>query len=222
MKDYRLAVSRVFLLATLLALLPAISTLADQTQVRNYRAARVLFWGRVYPEGGFTFYCGDQFEDKTDLNVEHIYPASWMAAFLACGSRKECRKTSERFNRMEADLHNLYPARPDVNQARSNYRFAIIEGEDWEFERCNFEVDKDNRLAEPRPITRGNIARAIFYMHKEYGLPIDHRDVELLNEWNRDDSPTYNEMRRNNIIEEIQGTRNRFIDHPKRVEDLEF
>jgi len=29
-------------------------------------------------------------------------------------------------------------------------------------------------------------------------------------------------MRRNNVIEEIQGTRNRFIDHPKRVEDLEF
>jgi endonuclease I len=31
-----------------------------------------------------------------------------------------------------------------------------------------------------------------------------------------------NEMRRNNVIEELQGTRNRFIDHPKRVEDLKF
>ena len=30
------------------------------------------------------------------------------------------------------------------------------------------------------------------------------------------------EMRRNNTIEELQGTRNPFIDHPKRVEDLEF
>jgi len=29
-------------------------------------------------------------------------------------------------------------------------------------------------------------------------------------------------MRRNNTIEELQGTRNPFIDHPKRVEDLEF
>ncbi len=207
------------LLLTLLLVSP---TLADQTQIRNYRTARVAFWGLVYPEGGFTFYCGEEFEDKTGLNVEHIYPASWMAAFLGCGSRKECRKTSERFNRMEADLHNLYPSRADVNQARSNFRFGVIEGEEWKFDGCNFEVDKDSRIAEPRPITRGNISRAIFYMHKEYGLPIDSRDIDLLKEWNRDDPPHYNGMRRNNIIEEIQGTRNRFIDHPKWVEDLEF
>ncbi len=30
------------------------------------------------------------------------------------------------------------------------------------------------------------------------------------------------EMRRNNTIEELQGTRNPFIDHPKRVEDIQF
>ncbi len=70
---------------TLLLVSPALS---DQTQVRNYRTARVLFWGRVYNEGGFTFYCGEPFEDKTDLNVEHIYPASWMAAYLGCGIAK--------------------------------------------------------------------------------------------------------------------------------------
>ena len=179
-------------------------------------------WGRLYTDGGFTFYCGEEFEDKTDLNVEHIYPASWMAAFLGCGTRKQCRKTSERFNRMEADLHNLYPSRADINRARSNYRFAIIEGEEREFGECDFERDRSDKIAEPRPITRGNIARAIFYMHKEYGLPVDSRDIDLLKEWNRDDPPTCNEMRRNNIIEEIQGTRNRFVDHPKWVEDLEF
>ncbi|MEE8607626.1 MAG: endonuclease [Nitrospiraceae bacterium] len=222
MKDHAIAIGRVFLLATLLALIPAISALADQTQVRNYRTARVPFWGLVYPEGGFTFYCGEEFEDNTDLNVEHIYPASWMVAFLGCGSREQCRKTSERFNRMEADLHNLYPVRADIKQARSNFRFGVIEGEKWEFDGCNFEVDKDSRIAEPRPTSRGNIARAIFYMHKEYGLPIDHRDVELLKEWNRIDPPSHHEIRRNNIIEELQGTRNPFIDHPKRVGDLEF
>jgi hypothetical protein len=63
MKDHSLAIGRVFLLATLLALLPTISVLADQTQVHNYLTARVLFWGHVYPEGGFTFYCGEPFED---------------------------------------------------------------------------------------------------------------------------------------------------------------
>jgi endonuclease I len=46
--------------------------------------------------------------------------------------------------------------------------------------------------------------------------------VDLLKQWNRDDLPNYNEMRRNNVIEELQGTRNRFIDRPKGVKDLEF
>ncbi len=279
MKDHRLAVGRVFLLATLLTLLPTISTLAhqsgchrwhscpsdrgtyicgdlgycsgcpdnqyclnwqprpvlrevprepsrqepsDQTEIPNYRRARDLHWEMLYPQGGWTLYCGERFETRIGLNVEHIYPASWMADFLGCGTRRQCRQNSERFNRMEADLHNLYASRADINRARSNYLFAMIEGEDREFGECDFERDTSSRVAEPRPIARGNVARAIFYMHAEYGLPIDTRMVDVLKEWNRDDPPSCHEMRRNNIIEELQGTRNRFIDHPKRVEDLEF
>ncbi len=209
-------------LGLLLTLLLTFPTLADQNKVRNYNTARQLVWGRLYTDAGFTFYCGEPFEDKTGLNVEHVYPASWMVAFLGCGSRKECRKTSERFNRMEADLHNLLPVRAEIKQARSNFRFAMIKDELREFGECNFERDMDSHVVEPRPVTRGNIARAIFYMHKEYGLPIDSRDVDLLKQWNRDDPPNYNEMRRNNVIEELQGTRNRFIDHPRQVEDLKY
>jgi len=209
-------------LGLLLTLLLTFPTLADQNKVRNYNTARQLVWGRLYTDAGFTFYCGEPFEDKTGLNVEHVYPASWMVVFLGCGSRKECRKTSERFNRMEADLHNLFPVRADIKQARFNFRFAMIKDELREFGECNFERDMDSHVVEPRPVTRGNIARAIFYMHKEYGLPIDSRDVDLLKQWNRDDPPNYNEMRRNNVIEELQGTRNRFIDHPRQVEDLKY
>jgi len=213
---------RSWWLGFLLTFLLSSPTLADQTQVRDYNTARQLVWGRLYTDGGFTFYCGEPFEDKTGLNVEHVYPTSWMAAYLGCGTRNECRKTSERFNRMEADLHNLFPVRAEIKQARSNFRFAMIKDELREFGECNFERDMDSHVVEPRPVTRGNIARAIFYMHKEYGLPIDSRDVDLLKQWNRDDPPNYNEMRRNNVIEELQGTRNRFIDHPRQVEDLKY
>ncbi len=204
-----------------LSLLLVSPALADQTQIPKYRKARELHWEKLYPFGGFTFYCGDEFEDRSGLNIEHIYAASWMAAFLGCGTREQCQATSERFNRMEADMHNLYPARADANRARSNYLFAIIEGEPGP-EECDFERDTIRRVAEPRPRARGNIARAIFYMHKEYGLPIDTRMVDLLKAWNRADPVSCHEMRRNNTIEELQGTRNRFIDHPKRVENLEF
>ncbi len=87
--------------------------------------------------------------------VEHIYPASWMAEHLGCGSRKQCRDNSERFNRMEADMHNLYPALASINQARSNYQFGMIEGEVKEFGECDFERDTSDKIAEPRPIARG-------------------------------------------------------------------
>lgn len=46
--------------------------------------------------------------------------------------------------------------------------------------------------------------------------------VNPVKQWNRADPPSCHEMRRNNTIEELQGTRNQFIDHPKRVENLEF
>ena len=53
MQDYRIAVGRVFLLAALLALLPTISALADQIQIRSYSTARRLVWGLLYASGGF-------------------------------------------------------------------------------------------------------------------------------------------------------------------------
>ena len=40
---------------------------------------------------------------------------------------------------------------------------------------------------EPRPLARGNVARAIFYMSKEYGLPDDAELGRLLLRWHRAD-----------------------------------
>ncbi len=206
--------------AFLFCLLLSLATLADQTQIPNNREARELHWTELYSNGGWTLYCGERFENRSGLSVEHIYPASWMAEHLGCGSRKQCRRSSERFNYMEADLHNLYPSLVSINQARSNYQFGIIEGEAREFGDCDFERNNSARIAEPRPIARGNVARAIFYMHTEYGLPIPGDMVELLKRWNREDPPSCHELRRNNKIEELQGTRNPYIDHPGRVDEL--
>ena len=194
---------------------------ADQTQIPSYETARRIFWSELYPDGGWTLYCGARFNGRArSLNVEHVYPASWMAEHLGCGSRRQCRETSERFNRMEADLHNLYPALATINRARSNYRFGDIPGEAREFGDCDFERDRNARLAEPRPIARGNVARAIFYMRQEYGLPIPAQMLPILKAWNRKDPPSCQELRRNNRIEDLQGTRNRFIDHPHLADSM--
>ncbi len=208
--------------AFLISLLLSLSAFADQTQIPDYRTARGFHWTELYPNGGWTLYCGEPFRDRSALSVEHIYPASWMSEYLDCGSRKQCRRSSERFNHMEADMHNLYPALPSINQARSNYQFGIIEGEAREFGECDFERDNSARIAEPRPIARGNVARSIFYMHTEYGLPVPTEMVELLMQWNGEDPPSCHEMRRNNKIEELQGTRNPYIDHPGRVDELDL
>ncbi len=94
-----------------------------------------------------------------------------MVAHLGCTSRGQCRQTNARFNRMEADLHNLFPARSGTNRARSDRTFGEVAGEPREFgTTCGFEVDIDNDVAEPPPGARGDVARAIFYMHQEYGL----------------------------------------------------
>ena len=198
---------------------------ADQTRISNYRSARdTHFYNTVYKEGGRTLYCNARFEKKTGLNVEHVYPASWMKSAAGCAglSRKECRRTSERFNRMEADLHNLFPALEGINQDRDNYTFAII-GDDVnepDYGNCDFEVDTDSREVEPRPAARGEIARAIFYMISEYGLTVEPSLLLVLLDWHAADEVSAEEMRRNEVISRIQGTRNRFIDEPNDVAEL--
>ena len=136
-----------------------------------------------------------------------------MADYLQCGSRAACRANSPRFNLMEADLHNLYPARAGTNGARSNMTFGDVPGEAREFgNTCDFEIDAVNRVAEPPPDARGNVARSIFYMHQEYGLPIDPALLTVHKEWNLNDPPDSEERWRNDVVFGLQGTRNPFVE----------
>lgn len=197
---------------------------ADQQRIPDYEEARALFWGELYPRGGKTLYCGQAFSTKyrNGLNIEHIFPMSWVTNELKCGKRKQCRANNERFNRIEADLHNLYPSRQDINDVRSSFRFGMLSGEKRVSADCDFEVDEQRRVVEPRPASRGEIARAMFYMKEEYGLTIFRKSGELLKRWHFQDLPSQHEKWRNGQIEKIQGTRNYFIDDPELAELIEF
>ena len=183
-----------------------------------------MFWNELYAKGGKTLYCGDSFGSRyrKGLNIEHIFPMSWVTSALNCGKRKQCRASSERFNRIEADLHNLYPTRRDVNDVRGSYRFGILSGEHTVFADCDFEVDRRRRVAEPRPASRGEIARAMFYMKEKYGLTIFRKHGEMLKRWHFQDIPSKHEKWRNDRIEKLQGSRNTFIDNPDLVNLIEF
>lgn len=187
---------------------------ADQVVIGDYPAARGIFWKQLYPKG-YTLYCGERFTNRKKtlanqkMHVEHVFAGSWMAKAIGCGKRKECRKTSARFNLAEADLHNLYPVRSKINSSRNNLEFGIITDEKHRFG-CDFE--RTNKVAEPREIARGNIARSILYMVDEYNFKISDEMHELMIEWHQVDPPSKDELRRNKIIKGLQGTSNTYID----------
>lgn len=183
------------------------------------------FWGNLYPEGGWTLYCGFRFGpdrrtvDGRPVDIDHVYPTERMLKFAGCGNRTECReRENKRFSRMEADLHNLYPVWQPLVTFRNGRWFGVVDGEDRRFDDCD--IEWRNGVLEPRPLARGNIARAILYMHSTYKLPIDAAGLKLLKDWNREDPPSEQEQIRNDRIEVLQGKRNPFIDKPALADRL--
>jgi deoxyribonuclease-1 len=190
----------------------------------SYRQMLRELWGEVYAQGGVELYCGGRFDRDSGrkLNAEHVYPMSWVTRELRCGTRDQCRERSPGFNRIESDLHNIYPARTDANRLRGSMPFAEVAGEQHAIAGCDIEVDEGSRTVEPRPPVRGEIARAMFYVQQTYGMPIYPRQGELLLRWHRADPPDAEERRRNDAIAKIQGRRNPFIDDPAQADRLRF
>lgn len=202
------------------------ASFSNKKALKDYETARPLLWKSVYPNGGKTLYCGERFDSdrRRGFNVEHVFPMSWATNGLNCGKRKQCRKRSKIFNQIEGDLHNLFPSRTDVNHDRSSARFGEVKGEPRHYgKNCDFEVNQGARVAEPAPSKRGEVARAMFYMaykYKDQGLVLFKRQATLLEQWHRSDPPSKEELRRNNVIEKLQGNRNIFIDQPDELHRL--
>lgn len=188
-----------------------------QTQINSYQKSLRLFWRELYATGGKTLYSLQTFgPNKPDwINIEHIFPMAWVVNEFDCLDRRDCRRKQRKFNFIESDLHNLYPSRRDLNLLRASHRFGSIKGELRLFGSYDFEIDKKRRIVEPAPASQGEIARAMFHMANSYGLKIFKRQAETLAYWNKIDQPSKEEHRRNDLIEQLQGTRNVFIDEPK-------
>lgn len=191
---------------------------SHQKQIfREYPDALKLLWTKVYSHGGKTLYCDKSFSTKTSqirkkvANAEHVFPMSWVASDLDCGTRKQCQRKSKKFRQIEADLHNIYPSQIHVNKARANYRFGEINGEKREFGPCDFEVNREARIAEPTEKIRGDIARAMLYMEYQYGLSLRKKTKALMKKWDKLDQPTKEERRRHTVIKKLQGRENPFI-----------
>lgn len=179
---------------------------------------REVFWKQLYEGGGWTLYCGLRFDmegrsqEGYAIGIDQVYATEWMLDHLQCRNRNECTATSQDFRVMESDMHNLYPIWSDLVLSRNGRGFGNVKGDESRFDDCHFEWDARN--IEPRDLSKGNVARSILYMHRQYKLPLSAEKMKLMQEWNRADPPSEQERVRNDRIEQIQGKRNPYIDNP--------
>lgn len=159
------------------------------------------------------------------IEAEHIIPASWFGMDRQCWNEPLCKdKKGEAYKGRECclnidpffrvahnDLYNLTPAVGEVNGDRSNLAYGIVAGEKREYGACDFEIDRDTKLAEPMPSIRGDIARVGFYMEKTYQVTFPPKEKELFIQWDKEDPVDEWERNRNQRIAEIQGRSNPFV-----------
>ena len=164
--------------------------------------------------------------DRKRLEWEHVVPASafgrhldaWRKGAPECRNRhgsyqgRRCaRRASQSFRKMEADMHNLFPAIGQINEDRAYYPMAIIAGEVRRYGTCDVEIA--HRQIEPRPAARGDIARSYLYMQWRYPNHrlLDDDSRALMRSWHRSDPITPFERERNAFITARQGVSNPWV-----------
>lgn len=164
------------------------------------------------------------------MNIEHSFANSWWGHTI---------------NNAYCDLHHLYPSDAEANMRKSNNPIGIVDdkiaydnGVTRIGRSTSYRADSLITVWEPADEWKGDFARTYFYMatcYEDYadqwqtteGLLMVERNryptlrrwvLDLLREWNREDPVCEIERKRNNSVQQIQGNRNPFIDHPELAE----
>lgn len=132
---------------------------------------------------------------------------------------------------MDGDALNLRPEDGLVNENRGNLDFDNVQPngtQDATATSCWY----NQSAYEPGPLTKGQVARILFYMATRYEGTDGEMDLELVSklnnypeakfgnlttlmEWNNQYPPSAMERQRNDRIFRIQQNRNPFVDHPE-------
>ena len=167
--------------------------------------------------------------DVDDINTEHAWPQSLGAGEMPA----------------QGDMHILFPARGDVNGARSNFPFGNVsdaDADEWFLQdltrtsapmssRLWSKIDdagtRSESRFEPRDSVKGDIARAMFYFVTMYpnraNLQFYNAQAQTLFQWHQDDPADAAEVRRNIIKASYQGNKiNPFIVDPTLVDRAYF
>jgi len=166
---------------------------------------------------------------KIILRWVHAMPLFAFAGSMNCWNQLICSKSdgsmfkganccgaiSPKFKSMESDMHNLIPSFDWSMGTDNNSSKPVSFGGVGEYKMCSNEGVIPN---DPTAKARGNLARAYFYMSFLYRIQIQNTLEENLRAWHFEDPPDKMEEIRNSLIEQVQGNRNPFIDHPEIVE----
>jgi len=194
----------------------------------GYRGARRVLFGTLHlqedDDGYFVndLYCTKKVTSKVTnigpgkipnssvMNTEHLWPQSRFSNAFPAHIQK-------------SDLHHLFPSISNANSVRGNSEFAEVNG--FPVRNCKGSFQGVQRrfsgnYFEPPAISRGNIARALFYFSVRYKLKIRETEESYLRKWHEDDPVDLDEMNRNDGIYDVQGNRNPFIDYPHLVDEV--
>lgn len=209
--------SRLIALFFLAVALPAAAFGGGQNKLFDAKeAVRNSFWKELYFAGGEGLWCKTKFVDPgARITADSIYQVPWIKDAVGCTTREQCESNKE-FQRMTADLHNIFPAEKRVQLDRRNLMFDKVSTSDpLPDPSCDYKMFGGQ--IEPNNDIKGEVARAILYMYAEYDLKVPG-PINMFIDWNNIDPPSKEEKMRNDLIEKIQGNRNKFIDNPKLAE----
>ena len=231
-----------FISTVTLVLTISLSVNAQNVKFNTYQVSKYKMYD-IYRGHNETFYCKATFDNqrniilpegmsvpkqyknkgKDKMEWEHIVPAEnfgrtfdeWNKQLCDTKTNRECvQRLSPEFNRMEADMYNLYPSIGFVNTMRSNYNFTELPKEvPNSVAGCNFKVYK--RKVEPAEYTKGVIARTYFYMEDAYPrYKISKKMKKMLVVWDKEHPVDEWECKRAKRIEKVQGNPNKFVKEP--------
>lgn len=155
------------------------------------------------------------------MEWEHVVPASIIGKQKACwqaqvngkaGGRKHCTRSDPSYAHAEGDLVNLVPSVGEINSDRQNFRYAVwADAPTPMYGRCQTIIDFQQGRIQPRKEIRGRIARIQFYMSERYQLPLSKEEKRVLCVWANAYPIDQWERVRDQRIQAIQGSGNRYV-----------
>lgn len=201
---------------TLLKALFAASAYLLSTIATAEDAADILI-NQVYAGGGSTLYCKEPFSPRDrGVKADSIYGSHLLLRQFSCITARQC-SSKPGYDTVAGDLHNLYPIQRSTEVDRRGSLFGDLPKDSRENE-CGYQ--SAFQTFDPPDHAKGNVARAMVYMHRQHNLPLVG-NLEMYKRWNQLDPPDDDERARNGAIGRIQGNRNPYIDDPELVQRLD-